>query len=949
MSDILANVSVVLGAEISAFRAGMAQARRELRGVVQAGEAMKDVGRSLSTYVTAPLLALGAGAVAASGKIESLRNALTAISSQDLARQGTTGVAALGEAATLTKDRMKELEVLARQPGLGFEQAVQGDVRLRAVGISAEQSAKSLKAFANAIATTGGGKSEFDRVTVQLAQLSAKGKVLAQDLRPIIEAAPAVSAALQKLYGTVDSEEISKQLQKQGQSSTDFIAVLTDELGKIPTVAGGLKNSLENLGDTVTISLAKIGDGISRALNLPAVLAGISDFVTRIGEAFNGLSPATQKMVIALAGVAAATGPILFAVGSLGVALPAITAGFATLSISSVAALGPIGLAAGAVAGAALLIYDNWSSVSAYFSGEGGRAFRDFGSAVVDAAGEIIDAFATIGRAYLEFSSLFVSKGAGPLGRFASFLVDSLSSALGVVSNGIRLTAALLRGDLTAAAAIAEAGGRALVKPYVELFGLGSRLASSAAEFREFFKGITPPPEVVEGLNSVGIAGALETGLLEGLKEKLKAVREQREKENNERAIFADNKVITTLEKEIARLEGTDKAGKKAADTLEKLRLALLAVGTRVGLGVESVFDGLNEKIKLLKDGIEALTKEGMTGKNPALQGLVVQLAAVQGELKKTLDSAKFTAPTVAVTFDPYTDDIARIQKELNESNLTAKVAFEYDHDKVKLAKALADNQQAAVEALAKAKVPSTRLDAQSIAFDVKPLRSKALETDSLKRYADGLKEIAAFSTALGASFDVAGAKIQAAGQRLQDLIQNGGSAADIADVSQSIEQLQKFKENAELLKGFLLDAFSGIGQAIGASLMEGTNVVQAAGAALLKALADLAAKKGALMIADGALELLIPGLQAHGAGLIAAGGALVVAAGVAGAYASSAGRGGGSSGVNASTNYGSRASNVGQASPQRIQVEVVGTLKASGADLAASLRTRDYRNLRTS
>ena len=36
-------------------------------------------------------------------------------------------------------------------------------------------------------------------------------------------------------------------------------------------------------------------------------------------------------------------------------------------------------------------------------------------------------------------------------------------------------------------------------------------------------------------------------------------------------------------------------------------------------------------------------------------------------------------------------------------------------------------------------------------------------------------------------------------------------------------------------------------------------------------------------------------------------------------------------------------------ATPKPMTVEVVGTLKASGADLVATLRTHDYRNLRTS
>jgi len=75
MADILASVSVVLGAEISGFRAAMADARRELRGLVQFSEGLKDVGTSLTQYVTAPLALFSGAAVAASGKIESLKKA----------------------------------------------------------------------------------------------------------------------------------------------------------------------------------------------------------------------------------------------------------------------------------------------------------------------------------------------------------------------------------------------------------------------------------------------------------------------------------------------------------------------------------------------------------------------------------------------------------------------------------------------------------------------------------------------------------------------------------------------------------------------------------------------------------------------------------------------------------------------------------------------------------
>lgn len=364
MADILASVSIVLGAEVSAFKAAMADARKELKGFVQAGEAMQNIGTNLSKYVSAPIAAFGGIAVASSAKLEALKSGLQAIAQQELGRQGITGLVGIQQAATQTGERIKLLQDIAKAPGLGFETAEQADIRLRAVGISADQSAKSIKAFANAIATTGGGKLEFGTVTTQLSQLGAKGKVLAQDLRPIIEAAPAVAAALQTLYGTVDSEEISKSLAKQGQSSKDFIRILTDELAKLPQVTGGLKAVYENDLDALLVASAKVGDGIARAFNLQAVGERLGNQITAIGDGFANLSEPTQTAIAVFGGLSAATGPVLVGLGTIGVALPNIKAGFTAvesgvklLSTSFVSLLNPTTLLVAGLAVAAGGVY----------------------------------------------------------------------------------------------------------------------------------------------------------------------------------------------------------------------------------------------------------------------------------------------------------------------------------------------------------------------------------------------------------------------------------------------------------------------------------------------------------------------------------------------------------------------------------------------------------------
>ncbi len=127
-------------------------------------------------------------------------------------------------------------------------------------------------------------------------------------------------------------------------------------------------------------------------------------------------------------------------------------------------------------------------------------------------------------------------------------------------------------------------------------------------------------------------------------------------------------------------------------------------------------------------------------------------------------------------------------------------------------------------------------------------------------------------------------------------------------------------EEALNQLREGLINGLSGIGEAIGSSLFDGSSIGSnlAAGLApIIDALAEFAAKKGKLYIAMGIADLAIPGLQAQGLAEIAGGTALLIAAGVAragaGALAASARPsvgGGGGGGGGFSTTPASRTSN---------------------------------------
>jgi len=980
MSDILASVSVVLGAEISGFRAAMAQARRELKGLVQFSEGLKDIGQSLTTYVSAPLALLGGASVAASAKLETLKNGLNAISTQELAKQGVTGLGAMGLAAESTGKRIQELQVIARQPGLGLEGAEQADVRLRAVGISAEQSAKSIAAFANAIATTGGGKDEFNRVTVQLAQLSAKGKVLAQDLRPIIEAAPAVATALQTLYGTVDSETISASLKKQGQSSTDFIAVLTDELAKLPQVTGGLKAVYENDMDALLVASAKVGDGIAKAFNLQALGQKLGEEITAVGDAFANLAPGTQQAIVVFAGLVAATGPVLVAVGTLGAALPALTAGFAALGSvvpvvgAALAALtGPVGLAIAAVAALGIGIYAAATASDRALSAYQEQAQQtDKLTATINpllARYNELSAKTTLtATEQAELTSIIKQLAAAVPG--ATTAIDAYGTATAISAGAVTEFTQALQAQKSAQAAlnlpaasqklaelatkyqvlkaqadefnqtgaikvdVLDAGGGS-VETYragsAAVLALQADLATANIEFlkqrqlvdelKASTGGLVEVDASLAGaLTSVGLGLGRTVGLLAELRERLKEVKEQRENETTVAAITADNQLIATLEKQIKALEGQDKASRKAADALAKLRteLAALSVLDNVLARPAEGLDTVTRRVQTLESGLKRLLEAGVSPASKAFQAFATEALTLQ-------------------------QGLARLQASSNlEFNVVASVKLGATNGE----KYGAQTAQLLGEEFAAHPV--------SVPYRLTPLKTD-FSSDVLNAtlgIQKGFTDAANASLVFGNSFDQVGTNVSTLQSALQSLLATGISPLDPAVQALSAQwqtlSAQMAVNNAatQVVKAGIMDLASGISSAFSDALSGTQSIGDALLQTLLSTVGTVATELGGILLASGlGIEALKVSLATFtGVGAIAAGIGLLAIGGIAKGAAANLGKSGAGAGSLPTPNT----PNVGQNSSQQT-VKVIAEFKLRGPDLVAVGRAQDYRVQRTS
>jgi tape measure domain len=299
----------------------------------QFGKRMESIGSDLTTRLSLPLAGVGAAAVAAFADFERLSLGLNAV----------MGSAEAAEA------EMAKLQESAKLPGLGFQEAVRGSIRLQAVGLSADEARGTLEAFGAAIAATGGSAQNLDSVQYQLTQMISKNRILQEDFGILQENVPLLGKAVQNAFGTANIEKI----RATGISAEEFnrrIVAALQALPEVQAAAGGLGNAFDNFRDSLNFSLVSFGEAINRALNLESILNTVSEAVDNLAELFTSLSPTTQKVIVVIAALAAAIGPVLFSIGAIVKIIPLLTSGFALLT-------GPIGLAViGITALAAVLI-----------------------------------------------------------------------------------------------------------------------------------------------------------------------------------------------------------------------------------------------------------------------------------------------------------------------------------------------------------------------------------------------------------------------------------------------------------------------------------------------------------------------------------------------------------------------------------------------------------------
>jgi hypothetical protein len=227
------------------------------------------------------------------------------------------------------------------------------------------------KAMENGGALTFLGKAGEE---VAISMYDANGKI-----RPLVDIVRDLETATEDMTDAQRDAALSNVANTQGlrglnvllSKGADYLQTYTDEIynssgagdAMAKTMQDNLAGSLEQLKGSLETA------GIALGEVLAPVIRDIADGIKALVDWFGSLSPAGKKVVVIVAAIVAAIGPLLFIIGAILAMIPAIATGFGIVSAAAAPVLLPILAIVAAIAAViaiGVLLYKNWDKIKAW-------------------------------------------------------------------------------------------------------------------------------------------------------------------------------------------------------------------------------------------------------------------------------------------------------------------------------------------------------------------------------------------------------------------------------------------------------------------------------------------------------------------------------------------------------------------------------------------------------
>lgn len=293
MATKVGSLIIDLALESGAFSSGLSKSEKQLKATAKrieaVGATMADIGAKMSMAVTLPMIAIGKAAIDGF------------VAQEQAMAQVTAALQSMGGASGKTAG-----ELAKAADALEMNSLIDADVILQQVtaqlltfgNIAGAQFDRAQQAAIDMATRLGG---EPQAAAIQL------GKALNDPVKGI---AALTKAGVQ--FSAAQKAQIAEMMRLGDVAGAQGII-----LGEVEKQFGGAAKAAADSSPwrQAQVAMGQAGDAIGQQL-LP-MIGPVTEAITSLLQAFNGLSPETQKTVVQFAAVAAAVGPVIGTLGSL--------------------------------------------------------------------------------------------------------------------------------------------------------------------------------------------------------------------------------------------------------------------------------------------------------------------------------------------------------------------------------------------------------------------------------------------------------------------------------------------------------------------------------------------------------------------------------------------------------------------------------------------------------